>query len=374
MSRFSLWIFVAVLLLTGCWESPPPTDAERDEDKRQVRQEGWNVWSDTSAAPIAFEREQTYGTVEGSGPALLGNVRALAVDSAGTVYVLDGENHRLVAFNPDGTVRWSNGKQGAGPGEFRRPRDMILGDKGRLFVANNGGREIDVWTTNGTFVERQTFEANDLSSLSPIGYADGFLILSESGFGNEPQTIHAVDPETWDLVHSFPLTLKMDLPEMVSVSKNARTVGDSIVVSSFGEYILSTYSVDGTPGRRISRSVDVLVEPGIYRGARAYGGLGTPVRLPKGHLLIDLSWPTNVDDPDAHFRRSRTGSAEEVIYATALDLFDPSGRYAGSLRWNDRRTPPFGDLETVAPNGKLYTTTNDPYPQVRRYDVVLHSE
>jgi len=121
-------------------------------------------------------------------------VTDVAVDSSGTVYVLDEKNHRLVAFNPDGTVRRAAGKQGAGPGELSRPKGMVLGDRGRLFVANNMGRQIDVWTTTGSFVERQTFEERDLSLLTPIGYAEDLLIVSESGVGSEPQTIHAVDP------------------------------------------------------------------------------------------------------------------------------------------------------------------------------------
>ena len=80
------------------------------------------MWSHSTAAPLQFEREQTYGTDGGSGPAFLGSVRGVAVDPAGTVYVLDDENHRLVAFRPDGTVRWSVGRQEQGPGEFQIPR------------------------------------------------------------------------------------------------------------------------------------------------------------------------------------------------------------------------------------------------------------
>lgn len=62
------------------------------------------------------------------------------------------------------------------------------------------------------------------------------------------------------------------------------------------------------------------------------------------------------------------------MYASALDLLVPSGRYIGSLTWEDRNTPPIGDLITVGPNGKLYTTTNDPYPQVRRYKVDVRAD
>jgi len=169
--------------------------------------------------------------------------------------------------------------------------------------------------------------------------------------------------------------LELDLPDGLSVSREVGTVEDSIVVSGLSDYTLSPYTVDGTPGRRISRSVDILLKPGRYRGGvRFYGGLGSSAPLPTGHLLVNLSWASNVEDPDAHYRRSKTGNAEEPVYTAALDLFTPSGRYVGSLRWENQSNPSIGDPQTAAPNGKLYTTTTDPYPQVRRYDVSLRIE
>lgn len=72
--------------------------------------------------------------------------------------------------------------------------------------------------------------------------------------------------------------------------------------------------------------------------------------------------------------RSGTGSAEEPVFKTALDLFSPSVRYIRSLRWKNRTDPPTGNLEAVEPNDTLYTTTNDPFPQVRCYEVTLRTE
>jgi outer membrane protein assembly factor BamB len=378
MSRFWVVALIVSLVITGCSESPSTfTTEERDGVTHALNQQGWNVWSDSAAAPLQLTREQTYGTNEGSGPAFLGGIRGVAVDSTGTVYVLDDENHRLVAFNPDGSVRWSGGRQGQGPGEFQDPSGLIVGPD-RLYVENQFGRQIDIWTTEGDFVDRHTFP-EEISLVDLVGFAEDHLIVSETGFGKEPQQIHALDPGSWDRVHSFPVDLDLDLPEGLASSASVTTVGDSIYVSRVTEYTLRRYGTDGTLGRQIERGVDVLVGPGVYtsgdsRGIRVYSSLSAPTRLSTGHFLVSASWPTNVDDPNAHYRRSQNDTADEVIYAASLDLFEASGRYVGSLRWDDRRSPPFGRIASLGPNGTLYTTTNDPFPQVRRYEVTLRTD
>lgn len=374
MSRFCGVHLALVLLVVGCSEDASNYKIENRDGVPHVINRGTNVWTDTAAAPLQFEREQTYGTKEGSGPALLGSIPSLTVDDSGTVFMLDGSNHRLVAFNPDGTVRWSAGREGEGPGEFQDPRGMALGTDGHLFIADNQGRAVDRWTTAGELLDQHSFEETDLSFLDPVGFAENHLIVSETGFGETPQTIHTLDPETWAITHSFPLTMNLDLPEGLATSASATTVGDNIYVSGITEYALSQYAIDGTLTRRITREVNFLLGPGTYerggsRGIRTYSGLRAPLRLPGGHLLVVAWWASNVEDPDAHYRRSQTNGAEEIVPATVLDLFAPNGRYRGSLRWTDRYNPPIGSPRVVGPNGKLYTTSTEPFPQVRRYEV-----
>lgn len=376
MDRLPLGLFCILLLLAGCSGDEPGFTVEERDGVSYAINRGTNVWTDTAAVPLQFEYEQTFGTNEGSGPDLLGTVRGVAVDSVGTVYVLDADNHRLVAFNLDGSVQWSAGREGEGPGEFQRPRGMVMGDDDRLFVANNSGQQIDIWTTDGDFVERQTFQDSELSFLTLVGFAENHLIASETGFGEDPQRIHALDPNSWEVVHSYPLDLNLDLPEGLATSAEATTIGDSIYVSSITAYTLRRFSLDGTLERRISREIDFLVGPGVYtsggsRGIRVYSSLSAPVRLPGGWYLVEASSATNIDDPDAHVRRSRNDTSTDPEYAVLLDLFRPSGRYVGSLRWDGRRTSPIGEPTVVGPNGKLYTTTTDPFPQIRRYEVTV---
>lgn len=378
MSRLPLaTLLTFALLLVACGESSDVqfTIETRDGVPHAINR-GTNVWSDSAKAPIRLTREQTYGTRDGPEETLLGNIRGVNVDSKGIVYVLDEGNSRLVAFNPNGSVRWSNGRQGEGPGEFNTPIGMVLADSGRIFVADQVGRSVDVWSTDGEFLEQHSLAEQDIGPVNLIGYAEGYLIASETGFGSEPQKIHALNPETASIVHSFPLNTNVDVPERMGMSVSVTTVGDTVYVSGIDEYSLQQFTVEGTPVRRTSRSADSLKGLGVYESGssarmRVYSRVWSPIRLSSGHLLVTAFWPTNVDDPDAHVRRLENSNAEEAVFATVLDLFAPNGRYMGSLRWSDRRTPPFGRLVATDANGKLYTTTSDPFPQVRRYNVTI---
>jgi hypothetical protein len=88
-------------------------------------------------------------------------------------------------------------------------------------------------------------------------------------------------------------------------------------------------------------------------------------------MLVQSSWSTNVDDPDAYTKRLANGNADEPIPASALDLFDSEGRFQGRLQWDETRVPGIGSVQAVSPDGKLYTTASTPFPQVRRYAVTI---
>jgi len=60
------------------------------------------------------------------------------------------------------SVLWSVAQSGDGPGELKRPTELVRGPNDRLFVANNVGRALDVWTTDGAFVERNTFDDSEV--------------------------------------------------------------------------------------------------------------------------------------------------------------------------------------------------------------------
>jgi hypothetical protein len=60
---------------------------------------------------------------------------------------------------------------------------------------------------------------------------------------------------------------------------------------------------------------------------------------------------------------------------STLDLFDAEGRLLASIRHEaplpDGSRPEIGSPRAIGPDGKLYTTVDDPFPHVRRYRIEI---
>ncbi|MDP2401531.1 MAG: 6-bladed beta-propeller, partial [Actinomycetota bacterium] len=75
----------------------------------------------------------------GTGPADFDRPNGLVLDKDGSLYVADSNNNRLVAYGPDGTVRWALGGpvtdiSRAAESIFGLPRDVAVTGRGTLVV------------------------------------------------------------------------------------------------------------------------------------------------------------------------------------------------------------------------------------------------
>ena len=309
---------------------------------------------------------------------MLAGTSSVVVDDEGVVYLLDRGNHRLVAFNPDGTVRWSQGREGEGPGEFQNAFGLAPGPEGDLFVVNQMGQRWERWSFDGELLESHDASRieGDGFFMSPIGFYNRQLVASSSAMNNEPQRFMRVDLDALAVADTlFARPLGFDLPEFFGYGVSPQLEGDRLWTADATSYVLQAYTLDGQLVRQIERTdEDRLVPPGIYtgdQGARmsSFSRLSTPLRL-GDHLLVHSYWPTNLTDPDAHVRRQvRDQDVPEVTYDAALDLFTADGQLRGRIHYEGMQTAAIGRPMTVGPDGKLYTTTTDPFPQVRRYAI-----
>ena len=82
----------------------------------------------------------------------------------GTIYVADGHGGqlpgagkhttaRVVKFASDGTYLMEWGSHGTEPGQFRTPHAIDLDSSGRVVVADRGNDRLQVFDTNGMFIE-----------------------------------------------------------------------------------------------------------------------------------------------------------------------------------------------------------------------------
>ena len=81
---------------------------------------------------------RTLGSGEG-----LSFPNGVAVDAAGIVYVTDGDNGRLLAYGPDGSLRARIGR-GSASGNLGLPRGVVVSN-GRVYVADSTGQSVFVY-------------------------------------------------------------------------------------------------------------------------------------------------------------------------------------------------------------------------------------
>jgi len=106
----------------------------------------------------------TLGTpgVAGRGPYEFEGPSVVLVAEDGHVFVADGHdaggNNRIVKFAPDGAFLQAWGVTGPGPaaGEMRDPHALAMDSAGRLFVSDRGNTRIQIFDQSGVFLEHWT--------------------------------------------------------------------------------------------------------------------------------------------------------------------------------------------------------------------------
>ena len=129
--------------------------------------------SDTGATSIDFR------TIQQTGPPFHYPTN-LAVAPNDDLYVTDGYgNARVHVFAPDGTLRFSWGEPGGGPGQFRVPHGIAIDRDGTVFVADRENSRIQLFTPKGEFVSEWT----DLARPSQVSIdRGGKFFVAELGY------------------------------------------------------------------------------------------------------------------------------------------------------------------------------------------------
>lgn len=342
------------------------------------------LWQDAPEPPIRFELEQTFGVEEAPEEAVLSSISYLAANAMGDVFVLDGQEGRLICFRSDGIVRWAVGRKGQGPGEFQRPQGMAWDGGTRLLISNQSGSRLDVFDTEGNYVRSHTLAPLELTDAHLVGMVKpNTLVFSKSVMGKFATKVAVVEMSdslsrrnVFEIDHTGDLQLSQNL----SVSPPVTVLDGHIFASHVQRYQLEGFNLKGQLQRVATRDLRTLVRPGVYSSGDAvsvwhFGGLNRPVALAGGFRLLSASWPTNVGDPDDFVRRALTtgfspATRPKIERAHTLDLYDRDWRLVYSIS-GQGRNPEIGQPNLVDADGKLYTVKYDPYPHVRRYRVVI---
>ena len=375
-------VISALVVLTACTGSDSGSfsgwQATVDSlgDTIVVRTLSGSVWGDTAT----LEEQVRIGVLEGADEYILGTVSGIAVTATGDILILDSQVPALRRYSPDGTYRGDIGREGGGPGEYRRPRSLAILHDGRILVRDPGNGRINVYSSEGESLTSWRLPAGGTFSTSRRLYAD-----TEGNTYTMVILVHDSEPGEWvyglarytpDGVHTD--TLRVPVWEYEPGRITARDENNSIsngvpftpniewTFSRFGYFIggVSTdYRFDlfriGAPVLRIERvtePVPVLAAERSEQERRAihnmrqmlpgwqWNGPSIPNTKPLfRELMVDDEgriwvWvhqtgrPT-VSEEDARAEEERTGWPQlRYREPILLDVFEPDGRYLGAVR------------------------------------------
>ncbi|WP_455202985.1 6-bladed beta-propeller [Kaarinaea lacus] len=88
----------------------------------------------------------------------------------GTVYVVDGGNFRVQAFNPDGTFKLAFGAIGRKSGQFSRPKGIGVGPDGNVYVTDANFANFQIFNSQGElllFIGDRSFKGGPAAYILP---------------------------------------------------------------------------------------------------------------------------------------------------------------------------------------------------------------
>ena len=143
-----------------------------------------------------FEEVFRIGSLMGEEWEQFGDVQRVMFDGAGRLYVFDSQTERIFVVDTGGSLIREIGREGEGPGEFRRAVDFVALEDGRVVVADLEHRAYHLFDANGDF-ERMVRMGGDPQATAigihmPLRGTDA-LVTSRRGGPMSMMSIRGID-------------------------------------------------------------------------------------------------------------------------------------------------------------------------------------
>lgn len=227
------------------------------------------------------------------------------------VAVWDHGRQALLLFDVEGELLWQFGREGAGPGEFARVRDIAFGPEGHVYALDAGNGRL-TRIIDGTAVDRIPLGAS-IGMPEQVIVGEGAIRLVT--YGSRP--LVTIDAEGGLVTREALPHVSADVPPMASQAVMAGTPdGWAMALVFGGGWIGFPRGDEGTSYRR-----QLVEDPGFPEVERS--NTGTRLLSP-GPIVSAIS----VEDGTVYVQRY--DRAEEAGFLDRFSLED--GTYAGSWR------------------------------------------
>ncbi len=296
--------------------------------------------------------ELRIGAPDGSGPDVLGDISALAEDVGGQIWALEAREQTFKVFDRAGRFVRTVGRQGGGPGEFRQVAGVARTRDQHLVVVDFMGARISVIDTAGVLVRSYPTTAAFAvipwpGGVDTAGHFYGVVARPTAGDVTVALVRHdtAMMPLDTLLPPSRPKRqqamfghpdggLRASIPFSPSVLWRLTTVGDFWSVET-GTYTLYRHSARGDTLREARKPFQVVPVTSMEKDL----AVRELVWFTKQGGVVDRGQIPDVKPAVEDLEVSEDGYlwvaptvADTALAYRVVDIFDPAGRFLGSLR------------------------------------------
>jgi hypothetical protein len=329
----------------GAWAGTVDTTASGAVVVRNTGRGGWD-----SAAAWRLVEELRIGSVDDSGPGAISNPRALEVDAAGRIYVVENQPMELRVYAPEGRYLRTLMRTGSGPGEVQEAIGLVWDPAGHLWVVDQRNARYTVFDTAGARLAEHRRPVSGFFTWQWAGTitraGEVLEVTSVPGGGEFRQVAVSLD-NALAATDTFPLPRWQGPVFELNRAGMRAAIGvpfapalvwrldprGYIWSSITDRYRMVQQSLRGDTVRIIEREVEPVPVTGTEKDSgiarlRSFvqqGGVVDRSRIPDVKPPIERLW---LDDLGYLWtRRSQTEGAR----GTLLDVFDPAGRFLGEI-------------------------------------------
>lgn len=348
---------LALLSATGCVTPADHASLVRDSAGVRIVVSNSGAWTKADRWTVAQTPSVSIGTVSGDPVYELSGVTGAVRLDDGRFVVVNAGTSELRLYDPNGSYLGSFGRDGEGPGEFRRPA-AVLPFADSLLVWDSRLRRMSVFTTAGRFV--RSFRIESAGFTLAGRFADGSLLMHprllrptlEMGDGLRrdlaPYVLYSMDGDSVGAFTWLGAEVIIRLFEGGGISAATRSLNrqtyaavtdTSVFVGSNEAYVIEEYARDGQLLRSLQRPIAAtpVTDARVAREAEAIA-----LRLPEERRAsFRQNWQDMPQPSALPFYSGLNISADGHLWVKKFSslgdpndtwsVFDPSGRLLGQV-------------------------------------------